>query len=530
MPSYLRTTVAEFLSLDADQTLGRLNAAYSQDGYASLYTKQMIAWRNFIPMFQRELQELQNVTRELAGNWPVLLEFPLYRLRKRIDAVVLAGTKIVVIETKVGEKQFRKADERQVEEYCLDLRDFHKGSQKYKLIPILWCTEAKDTVVSPINGGPVSAVQHIGRHGLGKNLAKLTCDGLQELLDGAKWDEAPYRPVPTIIEAATAVFASHDAPDIAHHDASNLDETVARIIEIIVEARSRNQKVLIFVTGVPGAGKTLAGLKVVHHAIATGEEQQGDIVYLSGNTPLVTVLREALAQDEYARKNDRTASLEDIRRDVRTRIQHINDFVKTYGDSAEPPHEHAIVFDEAQRAWDEFFGQRKFNRAESEPALILRMMSRHTDWAACICLIGGGQEINNGEQGIAGWGRGLMSLDDTSSRQWTVYAPPDAIECEASAGHLVLGLDSGLVRVDDSLQLRVPIRSYRSPGISTWVERVLDGNSGQARTIATGLSNYPIMLTRSLATARQWLKNTARGQRRCGLVAARRRCDSARTA
>src|SRR5436190_2965022 len=218
MPSYLRTTVAEFIGLDRDQTLGKLGDSYSRDGYATQFTKQTIAWSDFIPLFQQELQELQRVTNGLAGNWPVLLEFPLYRLRKRIDVVVLAGTTIVVIEAKMGEKQFRKVDERQVEEYCLDLRDFHKGSKNYRLIPILWCTEANPTPMSDADRRQqVAPVQRIGREGLGGQVARLTGIATPEVLDGAEWDLSPYKPVPTIIEAATIVFAGHDAREITQH-------------------------------------------------------------------------------------------------------------------------------------------------------------------------------------------------------------------------------------------------------------------------------------------------------------------------
>ncbi len=522
MPSYVRATVAEFVTLDSEQTLGRLETAYSRDGYATQFTKQTIAWEQFIPLFQQELCELQRMTRNLAGNWPVLLEFPLYRLRKRIDVVVLAGATIVVIEAKVGEKQFRKVDERQVEEYCLDLRDFHKGSQKHRLIPVLWCTDAKQTATSTDidNRLHVTNVQRVGRHGLAERLVRLACANGPELIDGVQWDLSPYRPVPSIIDVATTIFSDHSVDEIINHDATNLEEAATRILQILSEAGARSQKVLIFVSGVPGSGKTLAGLTVVHDAVATGEEEKGDIVYLSGNTPLVTVLREALTEDEYARKSKITrVNKAAIRRDVRTRIQHINDFIKNYWNSESPPHEHAIVFDEAQRAWDQSFGERKFGRSESEPALLLKIMGRHKDWAACICLVGGGQEINDGEEGIAGWGRGLSSLDDARKKQWAVFAPPEVLAGGSSTGNLVLGFESDSIRVDEALQLKVPIRSYRSPAVSEWVSLVLDGKADEARTVSVSLQNYQIRLTRSLLEARQWLKSETRGLRRCGLVA-----------
>jgi len=190
---------------------------------------------------------------------------------------------------------------------------------------------------------------------------------------------------------------------------------------------------LLVLTGVPGSGKTLAGLHVVHSAIATRVERYGDIVYLSGNTPLVVVLREALARDEYMRCNragEQRMALGVIRREVRARIQHINDFLQDgfRGSPEAPPHEHVIVFDEAQRAWDEKQGIKEFKRTASEPALVLELMSRHPDWCACVCLVGGGQEINSGEDGVFGWGEALRKMDQIEQAKWTVFAPPDVFE------------------------------------------------------------------------------------------------------
>ena len=206
----------------------------------------------------------------------------------------------------------------------------------------------------------------------------------------------------------------HDVRSIANADADNLRAAADRLLALIEQARLKRERYLLLLTGVPGSGKTLAGLHVVHRAISTGIERHGDIVYLSGNTPLVVVLREALSRDEYyrRRRDGVPRNLERIRSDVRARIQHINDFLQEglRGASDEPPHEHVIVFDEAQRAWDEQQGLDKFGRTASEPSLLLEMMSRHTDWCACICLIGSGQEINSGEEGVLGWGEAIRKM------------------------------------------------------------------------------------------------------------------------
>jgi hypothetical protein len=213
---------------------------------------------------------------------------------------------------------------------------------------------------------------------------------------------------------------------------------------------------------------------------------------------------------------------------VRTRIQHINDFLQQSlrGAPEEPPHEHVIVFDEAQRAWDEKQGQDKFNRTASEPLLLLELMARHPDWCACVCLIGSGQEINSGEEGVLGWGDALRKLEPRLRSQWMVFAPPDIFGVGPSAGILALGqLPSEVAtRLEPDLQLRVPLRSYRSPSVSNWVNHVLAGDETAAASTARELGRYPVVVTRLLGKARQWLHDQSRGERRFGLVA----CSGAR--
>ncbi len=521
MPAYVRLSVVEFVSANPTALVGQLEIAYAHDAYTSQFVQQTRAWEHLIPLLQRDLETLQQQL-PAAANWTILLEFPLYRLRKRLDIVLLSTAMVIVIEAKFGERRFR--GEQQVEEYALDLRDFHAESHNRSILPILWCTEAQAPAPGQLHGlNGVAPVHFAGKQGLTTLLAGLPTLRTERPINGRAWDQSPYRPVPNIIEAATSIFAGHDVTAIAQADASNLKQAASRAIELIIQARENQHCALIFLTGVPGSGKTLAGLHVVHDAIATGAEQRGDIVYLSGNTPLVTVLREALARDEYrrAKQTGQIRDLKGIRRDVRARIQHINDFLKQSLSGAGPPHEHAIVFDEAQRAWDVSQGKKKFDRDASEPTLLLDLMGQHADWSACICLVGGGQEINAGEQGVTGWGDALRLLSHRDAARWRVYAPADVLHGGPSTGGLSLGhVAEGInVKEEPALQLLVPFRSFRSPETSKWVEHVLDGNSEAASAVASTLGDYPIKLTRSLASARQWLRNQARGQRRCGLVA-----------
>lgn len=530
MPAYVKRTLGQFIHDDLSAIVGLLQQAYAADGFASQYTRQTQAWSHVIPKLQHAFAELLRVRPE-ANSWTVLLEYPLYRLRRRIDVVVLAGGLVVVVECKVGADAFLAEDRRQVEEYALDLRDFHAESHCRTILPVLWSTDAEasaESIAYPMTmppAGAVGEVMQVGAEGLRGYLTELPLPSQEANLVGEAWDQSAYRPVPNVIEAATSIFAGHDVRSIANADADNLRSASARLVALIEQAREQGKRYLLVLTGVPGSGKTLAGLHVVHSAIATGVEHEGDIVYLSGNTPLVVVLREALARDEDLRRRSsgERRSLKNIRRDVRTRIQHINDFLQESfrGSSNKPPHEHVIIFDEAQRAWDEKQGFEKFKRTASEPALLLELMSRHKNWCACICLIGGGQEINSGEEGVFGWGEALRKMREDDRQQWSVFAPPDVLHGGPSAGTFTLGeLPPDVsINVETDLQLRVPQRSYRSPSLSRWVDHVLAGDAAAARVTAQDLHEYPVVLTRSLEEAKLWLRERGRGERRYGLVA-----------
>ena len=525
MTAYVDLSAREFVDASREQVVAELHSAYAADRFITQYVSQSIAWEQSIPLLQQALGYVSERVPS-ASNWRVLLELPLYRLRRRIDAAVVMDQAVVVIELKVGAVAFLSQDRRQVEEYALDLRDFHEHSATLPLVPALWCTEAESCFQYPVvPRSGVAEVQQVGQLDIAPLLV-----AVHTLTQGRKgtvkerWSSGAYRPVPTVIEAATTLFAGHGVEEIARADASNLRESAERIVSIIAEAQAHKRRALIFLTGVPGSGKTLAGLQVVHRAVERDIEEAGDIVYLSGNTPLVTVIREALARDEHARKKaaGEAVAIGDVRRAVRARIQHIIDYLRQYL-SAElgEPVEHSIVFDEAQRAWDERYGKQKFGRTASEPRLLLEIIGRHRDWCALVGLVGGGQEINTGENGIAEWGDALRGLPVEVQPQWTVYGPATVIEGDRSTAFLGLG---GLppeieVVTDEALKLEVHLRSYRSPRLAEWVEAVIDGDNKRAAEIAVDIDSYPIVLTRDVEQARAWLTRQGRGERRYGLVA-----------
>jgi hypothetical protein len=345
-------------------------------------------------------------------------------------------------------------------------------------------------------------------------------------IDAARWASAPYHPTPTIIEAARALYARHSVADIARNDAGarNLHKTSRDVERIIEESRARREKCVVFVTGVPGAGKTLVGLN-----IATGRRDDDDThaVFLSGNGPLVSVLREALVEDEYKRRGS-TGQVERkgaIRQRVKPFIQNVHHFRDAaIQNKVDPPDEHVAVFDEAQRAWDlakttQFMKRRKglagFDM--SEPHFLLSYMDRHKDWATVVCLVGGGQEIHTGEAGIGEW----LDVVRRFYPNWHVYISPRLHDVEYAAGQS-LGRLQGHTAVTQSedLHLSVSMRSFRSEHVSAFVKAVLDSDVEAARSILrTVTERYPIVMTRNLLSAKKWVRDHARGSERYGMVA-----------
>jgi hypothetical protein len=346
--------------------------------------------------------------------------------------------------------------------------------------------------------------------------------GHQTQLDSKDWDEGLYEPVPTVIEAAMALYAGMSVREIArsHAGEENLTSVTDFLLNVVRRAQERREKIICFVTGIPGAGKTLAGLNLVHNR-AIHTDGRPASVFMSGNGPLVDILREALAVDS-ARRNETT--LGKAREDVKTFVQNIHHFVKDNLDRpvVQTPYENAIVFDEAQRAWNAEQNTKKYKKRSPvwhvpEPEMVLSIMDRHKEWAAIVALVGGGQEIHDGEAGLAEWGRALAKYP-----HWRVFVSPEAlIGGESVAGASLFGREPAANRVDEerTLHLNVCIRSHQATELATWVNSVLRGDDTAAKKLSGNFEQFPIVLTRDLRKAKEWLLNQARGERRCGLVA-----------
>jgi hypothetical protein len=510
-------SIAEFLQTASDSVIGKL----ATNGEFALLPTQRDAWLV-------QIQVLKTSLEGMTGS--LFLEFNIPRMGRRIDAVVLAGPVVFVVEFKVGEATFDRASIEQVWDYALDLKNFHEASHSVSIVPILVCTEAVAKEVSICLHSDEDKVYRpvcVGSDGLRFVMDEALQAILGPTVDDQLWLQAPYHPTPTILEAARSLYAQHSVEAIARFDAGakNLRVTSLRIDELVDEAMKEGRKIICFVTGVPGAGKTLVGLNVAtRHRREL--EQLTHAVFLSGNGPLVAVLKEALTRDEVVR---RKAQGEKVRKgkvgeSVKAFIQNVHHFRDDALVDTRPPIEHVVIFDEAQRAWNlqqtANFMQRKKNCpgfAQSEPEFLISYMDRHKGWAVIICLVGGGQEINTGEAGIDAW------LDAVNSKfpDWHMYISSRLVDSEYSAGQALTKVKQRKgAYLDDCLHLAVSMRSFRAENVSAFVKALLDCEKTAAREAFEKLSaRYPIAVTRELTLAKQWVRTHARGTERFGLVA-----------
>jgi hypothetical protein len=508
-------SISEFLQTSADSVFARLAA----NPEFALLTTQKAAWLTQIDFLRAQLVGL-------AGS--VFLEFNIPRMGRRIDAVLIVGAVVFVVEFKVGEATFDRAAIDQVWDYALDLKNFHEGSHCVPVVPILVATGATNPALVHLIADddkvyrPVPVSPDTFRQVIDSTLQSVA----DHAVDQQRWAQASYRPTPTIIEAARSLYAQHSVEAIARSDADaqNLHLTSRRIEELVDEASARQRKLICFVTGVPGAGKTLVGLNVATRHREVNESTHA--VFLSGNGPLVAVLREALTRDEVVRRKARgeTVRKGKVGESVKAFIQNVHHFRDDALTDLGAPAEHVVIFDEAQRAWNlrqtASFMHRKKNRpgfAQSEPEFLISCMDRHKDWAVIICLVGGGQEINTGEAGIDAW----LEAARTKFPHWEMYISSQITDSEYAAGRALDALrGTAKVHLDDSLHLAVSMRSFRAENVSAFVKALLDCEEQKARDAFSRLaSRYPIVVTRDLNRAKQWIRTRARGTERYGLVA-----------
>lgn len=516
--SYSSNTLHAFLQLNPRTILGELTDAESFE----INTRTTDAWKG-------EIALIQDTLKGVDGH--IHLEYIIPRMGKRVDVLLIIQNVIFLLEFKVGTDTYDASAVNQVVDYTLDMQNFHEGSHHQIICPILIATGAeeksidlvlsKDQIFETIlsNGQNLKQIIHL--------VLNKTKD-MTPLINHDEWFAKSYKPTPNIIEAAQALYKGHDVSDISRSDAgaTNLTDTSGEIQQIIKRAKEQNEKAICFVTGVPGSGKTLVGLNVATDE-SNGIGAAGEIVFLSGNGPLVTVLSEALARDHVARSKEdgEPISKDHAKRLAKGFIQNIHHFRDDNLKTEIPPHDRVVIFDESQRAWNKeklqtFMNERGGLREEfkemSEPDLLISVMDRHQDWCVIVCLVGGGQEINRGEAGISTW---IESMD-TKYKDWKVYVSNEINLPEYSWGYSFDNIfSSSRTTTIKNLHLSVSLRSFRSENLSNFINEVIAGNVHGAQNLRDSLTDYPICVTRSLPKAKKWLKNQARGTERYGLVA-----------
>ena len=512
-----RAKVNQFLVSQEDEILGQLTNQYR---FRQLEQQQINAWLRQIRELKQTLTGFQEAT--------LLLEFEIPRIGKRVDAILLLNGSILVLEYKVGAKTYDATSIDQAYDYALDLKNFHKASHHLTIVPVLIATDAPsksptlkigvDGITSPLlaNSDNLLTVLNL----LSTTLPKVG-------LDADAWINSTYHPTPSIVEAAQALYKGHKVEEISRSDAGaiNLTKTCSHVSRVIDDAKVNNKKVICLITGTAGAGKSLAGLNIATERMRYLEDEHA--VFLSGNGPLVAVLRAALVQDQLA-ENDLLPKDERIKRKPAEQkasafIQNIHHFRDDNLASNEAPVEKVVIFDEAQRAWnkEQTFSFMKRKRGQdnfsmSEPDFLLSVMNRHKDWCVVVCLIGGGQEINTGEAGITEW---ITALKE-NYQDWEIHFSDEIFKSDYALSREWLE-DQGPLKlhIEPDLNLSVSLRSFRAEKLSAFINAVISGDAIKAREIKEHLTNYPIYLTRDLEKAKDQLRQWARGSERIGLVA-----------
>ncbi len=545
------SSIDAFLEMNRESVFGILCDRYHGDAL----TNTREAWINEIDILRKALSGLQT-----TGGY-IIFEYDIPRLGKRIDVVLLLRGIIFCLEFKVGESSILEMDVDQVLDYALDLKNFHKYSESRLIVPILIATRYKhsssviqtsvynDRIVNPLVSGETGISNIIDK------IIALYPD--EEEIDSS-WIISPYSPTPTIIEAARTLYESHSVEDITRHEADKVstDATISYILDVIKNSKENREKSICFVTGVPGAGKTLVGLDVAvkqTYQDSNNPLEDEGAVYLSGNGPLVAVLNEALAKDNYAKCKARGESkkLSDSKREVGKFIQIIHRYRDNMLSKIKNPVEngvleidpekavklqnsgygeveHVAIFDEAQRSWTHkrlsdylkrggTYGNKLKvpNFPLSEAAFLIWSLDQREDWATIVCLVGGGQEINTGEAGISEW---IKALNEQFTK-WKIYISPQLTEPEYAEGMVnELLADNSNVTYSDKLHLGVSLRSYRAEKLSAFVHALLDVDDRAAAIYSEIKDKYPIILTRDMEKAKRWLHDKVRGSERTGVL------------
>lgn len=512
---YYAESVETFLRQSSKEITGII---HSNDVSAETSIQQSNTWEIEVDILKEQLADL--------AEGRIIFEYTIPRMGKRVDVVLLYKNIVYLLEFKCGDKEYRQSTYDQVYDYALDLRNFQKESHNKLLVPMMVSTKApykacvineKDRIIEPIS---------CNADNIGDYIKNVAASYNETDFDYIAWENSEYLPTPTIVEAAQALYRGHNVHDITRSDAGaeNLTVTTDEINRIIEHSKANSRKSICFVTGVPGAGKTLVGLNI---AIQRSNAQKGEhAVFLSGNFPLVKVLQEALARDNVEQEKQRgnRISKKDALRSTSAFVQIIHKYRDSFVGNDNVPPERIAIFDEAQRSWthemlEKFMSTKKgvADFSYSEPEFLISTMDRHKDWAVIICLVGGGQEINTGEAGLPEWFDSIRRVFP----DWDVYITPQLNDDEYRRGRTWQSMINGLnIYENKDLHLATSVRSFRTPDLAAFVKALLDADTDEARELHQRIKDkYPIVITRDLNKAKDWVRSKCQGTTRYGLLA-----------
>jgi hypothetical protein len=516
--AYYSNFINEFIDENSQTIYGKISGQYDLN---KLNILQSNAWKS-------QIQILKETISIFIGK--IYFEFTIPRMGKRVDNILIIANCIFVLEFKIGSNTYDKYATNQAFDYGLDLNNFHEGSHNKIIIPILVADKAPslENIYCPSFDNLYETI-----YANSSNLSEVINAALlhfedTETINIEYWENSIYKPTPTIIEAATALYKKHNVNEISRSDsgAENLSVTSECISQIIDFSKDNDRKSICFITGVPGAGKTLAGLNIAN--LRSNYKEEEHAVFLSGNGPLVDVLREALARDKVktAKEENETITKSLASSQVKSFIQNIHHFRDASIKDEKAPIEKVTIFDEAQRAWtkEQASNFMKRNKGiadfdKSEPEFLIEVMDRHKDWCTIVCLIGGGQEINTGEAGLEEWIRPFLG----KFNDWDIYYSSKIIEDEnyIKDQNALTILQNRKATKKDELHLSISLRSFRSAQLSNFIQEIINNDIDEAKSIYYDFikKDYPIKITRDLDKARDWLKKSAKGSERTGVVA-----------
>ena len=539
--SYFNSSIRDFLLQPQDEILGKLNRGNIQ--FKNQWNSTNISWEEFIYTLHAKFSEII-IQYPPSNDWHLIIEYEIPRLGKRIDAVILADDLVFIIEYKFNRDKFSIEDLRQVETYAIELLTFHKPSQNKSIIPILLSPEAntidtKPDYQSPRIEIPIKKANRTTFSNCVLEAFQAYSKECNARIINEEWMNGEYHPTPVIIEAAQSLFAGKKIDTITRHGAKNIEVTSKYLIEEIRNAKENNKKSIFFITGVPGAGKTLVGLNIVHEKKEFGGTDN-NTAYFSGNSPLINVLRESLSRDHYTRKMKdfqngiikKRPRKEDSYTVIEGKIQNLHKFIKDGLGKNTPLSERIAVFDEAQRCWT---GEHLYNKTrqnqnrenriiqtdkKSEAELLLEFMNRQEGWSIIIALIGNGQEINTGEGGLYEWGKALK----TKYRHWEIHMAENLIqEFIGDKNHNLFNEPQKTnlqIQTNSNLHLEVSHRQFKAASLNAWVNAMLDNNLSTASKLAQEINpNFPLFITRDLSVAKKWLSDVRSSNERSGILA-----------